>query len=75
MCFSPHPSPFSPLAVVLGAQTEIEGVLEEAAVLKRLSHSSIVSLMKFESLPSCNYLVLEVGFVRVSSVPECHGMR
>lgn len=44
-----------------GEKTDEEGVLEEAAVLGRLAHSSIVRLMTFESLPNCNYLVLEVS--------------
>lgn len=35
-------------------------MLEEAAVLSRLSNSSIVRLLRFEALPTCDYLVLEV---------------
>lgn len=38
-----------------------ERALEEATVLSRLSHSSIVRLLSFESRPSYHYLVLEVG--------------
>lgn len=37
-----------------------ESVLEEAAVLSRMSQSSIVSLLSLDSLPSYHYLVLEV---------------
>lgn len=38
-----------------------ESVLEEAAVLSRMSqNSSIVSLLSLDSLPSYHYLVLEV---------------
>lgn len=39
-----------------------ESVLEEAAVLRRLTHSSVVRLLRFETLPSYHYLVLEVCF-------------
>lgn len=39
---------------------EEESALEEATVLSRLSHSSIVRLLSFESLPSYHYLVLEL---------------
>ncbi|CAM9560483.1 unnamed protein product, partial [Hapterophycus canaliculatus] len=39
---------------------EEESVLEEAAVLQRLSQSSIVSLLRKESLPSYHYLVMEL---------------
>lgn len=39
-----------------------ESVLEEAAVLRRLTHSSVVHLLRFETLPSYHYLVLEVCF-------------
>ena len=35
-------------------------MLEEAAVLSRMSQSSIVSLLSLDSLPSYHYLVLEV---------------
>lgn len=37
-----------------------ESVLEEAAVLSRMSQSSVVSLLSLDSLPSYHYLVLEV---------------
>lgn len=37
-----------------------ESVLEEAAVLGRLSHSSIVRLLSFQTLPNYHYMVLEV---------------
>lgn len=39
-----------------------ENVLEEAAVLRRLTHTSVVRLLRFETLPSYHYLVLEVCF-------------
>lgn len=35
-------------------------MLEEAAVLSRMSQSSIVSLLSLDSLPGYHYLVLEV---------------
>lgn len=42
-------------------------MLEEAAVLSRMSQSSIVSLLSLDTLPSYHYLVLEVGAVMIKS--------
>ena len=56
----PTPPPTPVLTHGLRHHCQEECALEEATVLSRLSHSSIVRLLSFESLPSYHYLVLEV---------------
>lgn len=65
-CFFKEYSPlklliFPTLLAVYFSFLQEESVLEEAAVLQRLSQSSIVSLERKESLPSYHYLVMEVS--------------
>ena len=48
------------MGLFLGGRQE-ESTLEEAAVLSKMSHQSIVRLLEFESLPHYHFLVLEVS--------------